>query len=114
LRRFQGEVDATQAITLFQSWAAFGVDNSHGFQNFPATDDGRAAADRYFAKSLQNVSAIWGQPAFHCKCDDANFPTWSSAHELASWPRGAGVAYLSIELDRQSRPQLILGWRHED
>jgi hypothetical protein len=111
LRRLQGEVDAEQAISLFQSWAAYGKEQSHGFQEFPANAEGRRAINQYFAKSLQNVGDAWGPPAFRGNRDGANFPKWSSAEELAWWPRGEGMAYLSIELDGESRPQLILGWR---
>lgn len=113
LRRIGDEVDAEQAISLFQSWAAYGKEQSHGFQEFPANAEGRRAINQYFAKSLQNVADAWGSPTFHGKQDGANFPKWSSAEELAWWPRGVGMAYLSIELDGESRPQLILGWRPE-
>lgn len=111
LRRLQDEVTAEQAISLFQSWAAYGKEQSHGFQAFPANAEGRRAINQYFAKSLQNVVDAWGPPTFHGKRDGTNFPKWSSAEELAWWPRGKGMAYLSIELKSESRPQLILGWR---
>jgi hypothetical protein len=111
LRRLQDEVTAEQAISLFQSWAAYGKEQSHGFQEFPANAEGRRAINQYFAKSLQNVIDAWGPPTFHGKRDGTNFPKWSSAEELAWWPRGKGMAYLSIEPKGESRPQLVLGWR---
>ena len=55
LRRLQDEVTAEQAISLLQSWAAYGKEQSHGFQAFPANAEGRRAINQYFAKSLQNV-----------------------------------------------------------
>ena len=111
LRRIGGEVDAKQAISLFQSWAALGSDRSHEFQNFPATTEGKQAAARYFSKSMQNVAAIWGTPTFHGQQGDGGFPNWSSAGEIAWWPRGDGVAYISVSFDAESRPHIILGWR---
>lgn len=113
LRQLKIEVGAKQAISLFQSWAAYGKEQSHGFQEFPANAEGRRAIDQVFVNSLQNVADVWGPPTFRGKRDGANFPKWSSAEELAWWPRGEGMAYLSIELDGESRPQLILGWRPE-
>lgn len=114
LRRLGGEIDAKQAITLFQSWAALGSNRSHEFRSFPADTEGKQAANRYFSKSLQNVAAIWGTPTFHGRQGDDGFPTWSSAGEIAWWPRGDGVAYMSVSFDAESRPRITLGWRPGD
>lgn len=114
LRRLGGEIDAKQAITLFQSWAALGRGRFHEFRTFPATTEGKQAAHRYFSKSLQNVTAIWGTPTFHGELGDEGFPNWSTAGEIAWWPRGAGVAYMSVSFDAESRPRITLGWRPDD
>ncbi|BBO30570.1 hypothetical protein [Lacipirellula parvula] len=114
LRRLGGEVDAKQAISLFQSWAATGSGRFHEFQTFPATAEGRTAADQYFSKSMQNIVDVWGPPTFHGKPEDVGFPNWSAAKEFAWWPRGDGIAYMSISLDDESLPRLILGWRPND
>lgn len=114
LRRLGTSVDAKQAISLFQSWAMHGKPTSLCPNLVLGGDEGRQKIEQCFAKTQQNIVDVWGQPTFHGQRGDDGFPTWSRAEELAYWPRGAGVAYIAIELDAESRSQLILGWRPEE
>ncbi len=92
LRRFQNEVTAEQTISLFQSWAANGTENSHGFQKFPVNAEGRRALAQYFDKSLQNVVDVWGSPTFHGKREKQTFPSGRrpknspGGREAQGWP----------------------------
>lgn len=119
LRQMGRAVDAKQAISLFQSLAAYGKDgvvgtNDLGTLSFHGSKDPRTAVVECFAKTMQNISDVLGPPAFRGKRDEADFPAWSTAQELAWWPRGAGVAYIAIEPDADPRPQMILGWRPKE
>ena len=114
LRRLGTSFDAEQAIPLFHSWAVRGSPTSLCPNLVLGGDEGRQKIDKCFAKTRQSIVDVWGGPSFHGDSDDDGFPEWSRAEELAYWPRGTGVAYIAVELDAESRSQLILGWRPEE
>lgn len=114
LRRLGTSVEAKQAISLFQSWAMHGKPTSLCPNFVLGGDEGRQKIEQCFAKTQQNIVDVWGQPSFHGRRQEDDFPAWSQAEELAVWPRGAGVAYIAVERDGESRSQLILGWRPQE
>ena len=114
LRRLPMEVAAKEAIPMLQTRAACRQDGSYAIRSFSNSKPGDGVAAKCLAQTTLNIADIWGSPAFRGQRDDADFPAWSTAEELACWPRGAGVAYIAIESDANDRPQLILGWRPND
>jgi hypothetical protein len=110
LRRLNEDIQAKEVVPYLQSCAAYGKDASQAFRKLPAGAKGTAAADRLFDRSVENLTALWGDPAFNGEPTAKDFPTWSKAQRIAAWPRGEGQAYLAVEDDPAAGSVLYAGW----
>jgi hypothetical protein len=110
LRRLNEEIQAKEVVPYLQSCAAYGKDASQAFRKLPAGAKGTAAADKLFDRSVENLAELWGGPAFNGERTAEDFPTWSNAQRIATWPRGEGQAYLAVEDDPAAGRVLYAGW----
>jgi hypothetical protein len=114
LRRTQGTVQPQEFVPMLQSQAAYGRDGAHSVRTFPDTAAGRAALGPLFDSAVANLVDLWGAPAIRSEVGAADFPKWSTAEQVAAWRRGGGMAYLVLEDDGQSAPQVLAGWRRDE
>jgi hypothetical protein len=72
---------------------------------------GNEFVERYFNSTVRGLSKNWGDPAFQGKCQDTGFPLWSLDQQLATWPRGNGVAYVALRVTTGGQLQIVSGYR---
>ena len=68
--------------------------------------------------AVKEVCRLWGAPDFRGECTDPNFPSWSSANEIAFWPKNGGFAFVEIRdfhavvnEDKSIYCGIATGWR---
>jgi hypothetical protein len=110
LRRLNEDVQAKEVVPYLQSCAAYGSDGAQAFRKLPGGAKGAAAANTLFDRSVENLAELWGDPAFNGEPTAEDFPTWSKAQRIATWPRGEGQAFLTVEDDSAAGSVLYAGW----
>jgi hypothetical protein len=72
---------------------------------------------RQFAAAVDLVSQRWGKPSFVGDSTQDDFPDWSTAYRLATWPKEEGVVFVelreistSAETTKPDSRCLAVGW----
>jgi hypothetical protein len=113
LRRLRTDVDAKETIPLLQALAATERQQGVAIRKFGGSQ-GAEAMEQLFDSAVASIADRWGQPDYCGAATDGDFPSWSVAQRVATWPKGDGVAYLAVQDDAQAGRVLLAGWHAEE
>lgn len=126
LRRFSGEIDIDDIVpplqTIISSQDASRCQIIRAYQKNHRNSQ---RMSQQFASAVETLSNLWGKPEFSGSCTDKNFPQWSAAQSIATWPRNGGIAFVEvremqvgIETQQKDCQCIAVGWqpneKHED
>lgn len=69
--------------------------------------------EKYYGLTIESINEHWGPPDFRGACTDATFPNWSIDQQIATWPRGNGLAYLALRYLDDGQLHVVIGWRED-
>jgi hypothetical protein len=113
LRKLRTNVDVKETIPLLQSLAATERQQSVTLRKFADSKQSGGSAELLFDSAVANIADRWGAPDFRGAATDRDFPSWSVAQQVATWPRGEGVAYIAVQDDAQEGRVIQAGWHAE-
>jgi len=59
---------------------------------------------------VADLTAVWGEPEFHGRWDDDDYPEWAFHDRIAFWQREGRYAYVAVRHEDKELPiELVLG-----
>ena len=114
LRKLRTEVDVKETIPLLQTLASTERQQSVTLRKLAGNSQGQDGIELLFDSAVANIADRWGAPEFHGAATDRDFPPWSAAQQMATWPKGDGVAYIAVQDDAQDGRVLQAGWHSDE